>query len=199
MINKQDSRMDSILFVLNFVFSVGGIIGASLWLYYDDYFTLGGGYGFYWFTAVCSLLVGVVGFVYHMVPNARNNMPISKLSENVRIYLMFALATMMWVFWLSSSASVASYLKDCVYIKDQYRRFDYDFGFVLDSKRYTCIGEAVTTSFGFADFFVWSVIFYTVGCKVYNSLCVVKEPALEAQAAQTSHELHDQVTGSQSV
>lgn len=195
--------MNCKLFVFNFVFSVGAIVGASLWLYYDDYFTLGGSYGFYWFTAVFSLLVGIVGYAYHLVPNIRNRIPISHLSENVRFYMMFVLAIVMWLFWLSSSASVASYLKDCLYIKNglRSRGFDdnLDFGFVMYNKRHTCIGEAVTTAFGFANFIVWSVIFYIVGCKIYKIICVVKEPELEAQAVQRVQELQGQVVTSQNI
>ena len=160
----------SVLLILNIVFSVGGIVGAALWLHFDDYFTLGGGYGFYWFTSVLSFLVGVVGYAYHSYSNVRENMSISKLSVSTRMYVMGLLAFVMFVFWLGASASVASYLQDCVYIKNKIKFFDHGYEF--------CVGEAVTTAFGFSDFIVWCIIVYVVGEKIVQSFNKPTEPTL---------------------
>jgi hypothetical protein len=134
-----------ILLLGNLVFSIGGIVGNSIWAASDNIYTLTSAYEFYWFVTVSSLLIGITGGVYHL--------GILKCSDNDRkmLFYVFAVISVLYpIFWLAAAASVASHLRDCLYVKQRF-----GLGFRLNL---TCDGAIVSTSFGFANFIVWGFV-----------------------------------------
>jgi hypothetical protein len=130
-----------ILLLGNLVFSIGGIVGNSIWAASDNIYTLTSAYEFYWFVTVSSLLIGITGGVYHL--------DILKFSDNDRkiLFYVFAVISVLYpIFWLAAAASVASHLRDCLNVKQR-------FGLNL-----TCDGAIISTSFGFANFVVWGFV-----------------------------------------
>jgi hypothetical protein len=86
-----------------------------------------------------------------------------KYSENVKQYLSYAfvvVSVLYPIFWLAASASVASHLRDCLYIKNKLREYDDDFYFWGYRFNVQCDGEIVSTSFGFANFIVWVYVLF---------------------------------------
>lgn len=155
----------NILLICNFIFSVGAIIGAALWAVYPsgmyiDY-TFSSTYGFYWFISIFSFVFGVVGFVYHNKIVSTEKCPAAKVNTVCKITPMLMFKTFMTmcivIFWLASSGSVASILRECIVAKEQIDFWGY--GNIIDTN---CHGPIVSTTFGFAEFITWSVIFYFV-------------------------------------
>jgi hypothetical protein len=144
-----------ILLIANLLFSIGGIVGNSLWAASNSIYTLSSAYEFYWFVTVSSFLIGVGGSVYYS--------GVVKYSENVKQYLSYAfvvVSVLYPIFWLAASASVASHLRDCLYIKNKLREYDDDFYFWGYRFNVQCDGEIVSTSFGFANFIVWVYVLF---------------------------------------
>jgi len=144
-----------LLLTANVLFSIGGIVGNSLWAASNSIYTLSSAYEFYWFVTVSSFLIGVGGSVYHS--------GVVKYSENVKQYLSYAfvvVSVLYPIFWLAASASVASHLRDCLYIKNRLREYDDDFYFWGYRFNVKCDGEIVSTSFGFANFIVWVYVLF---------------------------------------
>jgi hypothetical protein len=163
--NYQFSKMDNyntILLALNVAFSAGGIAGASVLASQNEFYSLSSAYGFYWFVTVLSFVVGVSGGVYHLVPSVKET-----VGENqYGVYIMSFTSFTMLVFWLSAASSVANLLQGCLYIKN---RFD-SVLIEIDNKAFSCDGEIIMTTFGFADFIVWGIVSFFVFRSLYNKL-----------------------------
>jgi hypothetical protein len=148
-------KRKEILLTANVLFSLGGIIGNSLWAASNNVFTLSSAYEFYWFVTVTSFLIGVGGMVYHsgkvqIVESVRKNL----------VYVFIVISVMYPIFWLAASASVASHLRDCLYIKKRLGNIldDDDYYFYGYRFNLKCDGEIISTSFGFANFIVWVLV-----------------------------------------
>lgn len=135
-------------------FSVGGIIGAILFGVEDTIFTLSSAYGFYWFVTLMSLSVSLGGVVFH---NMQSALP-QKLLNVCNLYMISSVSFVMLVLWLSAAATVGNILSVCMYMKNELH---------VDVK---CNGLIVATTFGFAEFLVWSVVSFFLSTRLYNTL-----------------------------
>lgn len=149
-------KRKEILLTANVLFSIGGIVGNSLWAASNNVFTLSSAYEFYWFVTVTSFLIGVGGMVYHsgkveIVESVRKNL----------VYVFIVVSVLYPIFWLAASASVASHLRDCLYIKRKIGDVLYDDDYYFYGYKFNleCDGEIISTSFGFANFIVWVMVF----------------------------------------
>lgn len=157
-------KLISQIYLSSLIFSLGSIIGISIWANSNDVFTLSSSYSFYWFVALTSFLVSLQLYCSHtvqfMINYTRSNMPLLTLHS----YVIPVFGGIYTIFWLGAAAGVASDLKSCLYIKRNYiptrfNRFDDD---------YNCNGEIVSTVFGFANFVVWCTIIYYGGCHWFS-------------------------------
>jgi hypothetical protein len=146
----MESNNQNILLALNLLFSLGGIVGNSLWAASNNIFTLSSAYEFYWFVTVSSFLIGVGGGLYH-----KGVVKFSDATKENLFYGFTVISVLYPIFWLAASSAVGSNLKDCLYIKNTLSGFDDDFSFWGYRFNITCDGEIVSTSFGFANFIVW--------------------------------------------
>lgn len=144
------------LLLTNTVFSFGGIIGAGVWQYYNDIYTLTNAYEFFWFVTITSFIIGITGYLFYR--------DLHHSKDNLLFSLLVSFISLLYtIFWLSCSATIARYLRECVYIKDKLNSIYFD-----DNYNYTCNGEIITTIFGFANFFVWAAICYFLFLSLYN-------------------------------
>ncbi len=112
--------------LLNIIASIGAISGSIVWTIDNDMYTKMGGFGFFWFVSVLSLLVGIGGFVY---------IYILKLEFDTDSAITMSM--LLFVLWLAASAVVASYLQECA------------------MENLVCNGEIVATTFGFLNVIIW--------------------------------------------
>lgn len=134
---NMNSKMFSVFHLL---FSIGSVVGLALWKYYDDDFVQVDAYGFYWFVAASSFVVGCVGVGYHF----RKNVPVPQ-----NPLFMLTLSFVYFVFWLAQTIFVSVVTQSCL------------------AYNLPCIGEIVTMSFSYAGMLTWilvliNVAFYTV-------------------------------------
>lgn len=169
-----------LLLTANLLFSLGGIVGNSLWAASNDVYTLSSAYEFYWFVTVSSFLIGVGGVVYHSgqiktLGNVKNNI----------FYTFIVISVLYPIFWLAASASVASHLRDCLYIKERLEKYDDDFYFRGYRFNLKCDGEIVSTSFGFANFIVWVIVLVAFFPYIQRKFTVTQQ-TVDTAASDTS-------------
>lgn len=141
--------MQSVL-IVNFLLNIGSFIGIILWAVQQDIYTLTSMYEFYWCVSVMSLLVSVLGLLFHKYNLLRD--PISK--SGYGIYFMTFLSFILCLFWFSAAVSITRLTKDCLYVKNKYNSIiDYYF-----DSNFTCNGEIISMSFGYVLFMFWGII-----------------------------------------
>lgn len=147
------------LFILSIIFSIGSIAGISVWADSNDIFTLSDSYVFYWFVAITSLLFSLALYSYHsikmMIDYTKQNVKLS----NLHMYVVTFLGGIYTIFWLGASSGVASNLRYCLVIRNNFR-YNNVFNYF-----YNCSGQIISTFFGFLNFILWCVIVY------YGSTC----------------------------
>lgn len=155
-------KLISQVYSLSLLFSLGSIIGVSIWANSNNVLTLSSSYSFYWFVAITSFLVSLQLYCSHtiqfMINYTKQNIELLTLHS----YVIPVFAGIYTIFWLGAAAGVASDLRYCLYIKRNIGlgRFYYD--------EFNCNGEIVSTIFGFANFIVWCTIIYYGGSHWYN-------------------------------
>jgi hypothetical protein len=176
-----------VLLVANCVFSLCGVIGSIIWAVEDDIYTLTSIYGFYWFVSVSSLVSGLFGYFVHKTSLFRNINTNLFNAKEYGIYAMFFYSFIMTLFWICASASVARVTRDCLYIKNKYSSIvDYYYSKLT----FTCNGEIVTMTFGFASFIVWCIVTFLVGKKLYSHfMSKVDEQTIELSEMQSEQPL----------
>lgn len=141
--------------VANTILILGSLVGCTIWAQSNDIYTLGSAYGFYWFVSILSFVLNIMGYLYHF--NITKTMVNDSVGENKK-YIMFILSTIFVIFWLFASATVADYTHNCVYIKNTVYQYDNLYSYI-NYGNINCNGEIITTTFGFANFFLWLTIF----------------------------------------
>lgn len=149
------------LFIVSIILSIGSIAGVSLWADSNDIFTLSDTYVFYWFVAITSLLISLALYSYHSIKMIINYTKQNVKLSNLHMYFVTFLGSIYTIFWLGASASVASNLRYCLVIRNNFR---YNFF----NNFYNCNGQIISTFFGFLNFILWSVIVYYGGTHWYN-------------------------------
>ena len=153
-----------LILIANILLTIGAIVGISVFASQKgDIYILSDTYGFYWFLSIFSFLIGIFGYAYHQINYVKDQFPKSEYS----IYGMAFISLLFTVFWLSASASMASILRNCLYIKNLIYPNYYDLDY---SYNYTCNGEIITTTFGFSLFILWCIVTYIIGEKLYSKL-----------------------------
>jgi len=174
----------AVLSGLNILFSLGNIIGLSIISSQRAFFlVLLGTYNFNWFVSVFSFIIGVGGILYHGMPSIKEKMSFNKYG----IYFMSGLNFFMSIFWLGAAASMGTALSDCLYIKENFDRFD--------NTSLNCNGEIISTPFGFANVLVWSIALYYSSLSAYTTF---KHPTneqheLPSTQSQQTH-VQDEIT-----
>lgn len=152
-----------LILIVNIILNIGAIVGISVFASQtDDAYILSDTYGFYWFLSIFSFLNSMFGYAYHQINYVKDLFPKSEYS----IYGMAFISLLFTVFWLAASASMASILRNCIYIKNLiYPNYN-----LVDSYNYTCNGEIITTTFGFSLFILWCIVSYIMVKKLYVKL-----------------------------
>ena len=164
--------------VVNILLSIGSIIGISLFTSQEhDVFKITDTFNFYWFVSVFSFLFGILGFMYHHFSFVKERVP----KSDYNIYYISLLSFIMAIFWLAASISMASLLKNCLYIKNLETNFNSEF---VQEYNYTCNGEIVSVSFGFSLFVLWFLVTFILLNSVYNRLLVTPYEDIEMPEQQ---------------
>lgn len=150
----------NVLLACNFILSIGAIIGASIWAAFpnDMYlnYTFSATYGFYWFVSVFSFVIGIIGVLYHGNV-VKFNETSNRLQISFVLMIKLFITITIVIFWLAASASVATVLRECQNVKQEFAFWGYDSVLQLH-----CNGPIVTTVFGFSEFITWCVVLYFV-------------------------------------
>ena len=141
-------------FIASIILSIGSIAGVSVWADSNDIFTLSDSYSFYWFVAITSLLFSLASYFTHTIKSLILYTRQGTKLSNLHMYAVSIFGSIYIIFWLSASASVASNLRYCLVIKNNFRY-------------YNCNGQIISTVFGFSNFILWCVICYYSGTYWY--------------------------------
>lgn len=169
---------NSILLISNIILNLGALVGIIVATVQNNIFIVESGYSFYWFVTVVSILISVSGYLFHSYENVRNKFP----NLQYGIYFMCGVAFVQSIFWLSAAASMASYTKHCVYLKNYVLDYQSRYDVEYNSNFYNvkCDGEIISTIFGFGEFVIWCIVFYTTGLSIYKQLVPPpQQPQLE--------------------
>jgi len=155
------------LFLASIILSICSIAGVSVWADSNDVFTLTNSYVFYWFVSITSFLFSLSAYFLMYEKNMINYTKQNIKLSNLHMYTVSIFGTIYIIFWLGASASVASDLRYCLSIKNNFKNAYYYFN-ILYNYNYNCNGEIVSTVFGFFNFILWCVIVYYSGSFWYS-------------------------------
>lgn len=150
------------LFLLSIIFSIASIVGVSVWTNNNDFFTYSSSYEFYWFVSITSLLFSLFTYFVHSIPLVIDTIKKNITLMNLHLFTVTVFGITYTIFWLGTSASVASDLRYCIFLKNTFK-----------NTLINCQGKVVSTFFGFCNFILWSVILY-YSCSYWYSVYIKK-------------------------
>jgi|UniRef100_A0A6C0AL48 hypothetical protein len=156
-------------FIASIILSIGSIVGVSVWADSNDIFTLSDSYSFYWFVAITSLLFSLASYFTHTLKYIISYTRQSTKLSNLHMYAVSIFGSIYTIFWLGASASVASNLRYCLVIKNNYRYYNYN-----------CNGQIISTVFGFLNFILWCILCYYSGSYWYYITYVKNDIELQS-------------------
>ncbi len=152
-----------LLLLLNFIASIGCLVGLIVWTTDTDIFSITGGYQYLWFLTILTLMVGLVGAAYHYF--------LQPQTLRVGIDHMITMSGLLSVLWLAGVCVITTYVAECSELQKK-----------SAGSSLSCNGEIVTTTFSYFSLLVWM---YILGCTIYRPETPII--SLQLQTAETSN------------
>ncbi len=121
----------TVFVLMNIISSLGALAASIVWTMFSDVNTFNGGYGFYWFITLLSLIFGLCGALYFCT------------AHNASVYYVKSTCTLFFILWLAASVVVAYYLQQCM---------------ALVNNANQCLNDILTVTFGFLNVLVWLIL-----------------------------------------